>query len=276
MSDADVSIIIPPATVQAVIDHTAAFLAQNGVELEAKIRERNLDEKGLKKFAFFNPKNPYHGYYKFRLENGADAIVPTSADDAALASEEQASVNAEIRRQRALAAQVADAASVAAAAAAAPANDGGVDAGVKRAKTLDAALKRHQEACTAVGGAVDVTKEDELLAAVQKCTVAFPTVNVSVLEIEACKMTAQYVARNGEHLISMLDEQKFNDEVFGFLKPSHVLYTCFCKLVDAYSQIIHMGASKAKQMHVDAESAFEAWRNRRRPPGGQGEEFAGQ
>lgn len=60
------TIILPPPAIKAIVDKTAAFVAKatNPAMLEDKFRER---EKTDKRFAFFNPADPYHAYYADRL-----------------------------------------------------------------------------------------------------------------------------------------------------------------------------------------------------------------
>lgn len=59
-------IIIPPPEIRAIVDKTSLFVVtKGGLELEAKIRERN---SGDPKFAFLNPTDPYNRYYLLKLD----------------------------------------------------------------------------------------------------------------------------------------------------------------------------------------------------------------
>lgn len=48
----------------AIVDKTATFVAKNGVEFENKIKEK---EAMNAKFAFLNPADPYHAYYRHKV-----------------------------------------------------------------------------------------------------------------------------------------------------------------------------------------------------------------
>lgn len=71
-----IGIIYPPPEVRNIIDRTSEFIARNGVDFEVKIRE---NEKGNPKFNFLNDADPYHVYYKHRIEEikqGKVNLVP--------------------------------------------------------------------------------------------------------------------------------------------------------------------------------------------------------
>ncbi|KAF9448336.1 hypothetical protein P691DRAFT_705044, partial [Macrolepiota fuliginosa MF-IS2] len=59
--------ILPPPEIKAVIDKTATFVAnsQNPPQFEDKIRE---NQRSDPKFSFLNPVDPYHAYYRHRLD----------------------------------------------------------------------------------------------------------------------------------------------------------------------------------------------------------------
>ena len=47
-----------------IVDKTANFVARNGPEFEARIRQ---NEQNNAKFNFLNPGDPYHAYYQHRV-----------------------------------------------------------------------------------------------------------------------------------------------------------------------------------------------------------------
>lgn len=47
------------------MDKTASFVARNGPEFEARIRQNEL---GNPKFNFLNAGDPYHAYYQFKVK----------------------------------------------------------------------------------------------------------------------------------------------------------------------------------------------------------------
>ena len=64
-SHAPAGIVIPPSTVRKIIETTAAFVARNGDTFEQVVMAKN---PGSNKTAFIKPDDPYHPYYKWRLE----------------------------------------------------------------------------------------------------------------------------------------------------------------------------------------------------------------
>ncbi|EIN03609.1 hypothetical protein PUNSTDRAFT_77803 [Punctularia strigosozonata HHB-11173 SS5] len=60
-------LILPPPEIKSVIDRTAQFVARsaNPPQFEDKIRENQRNDP---KFSFLNPADPYHAYYRHRLE----------------------------------------------------------------------------------------------------------------------------------------------------------------------------------------------------------------
>ncbi|XP_066246637.1 splicing factor 3A subunit 1 [Euwallacea similis] len=59
-----VGIIYPPPEVRNIVDKTASFVARNGPEFEARIRQNEL---GNPKFNFLNTGDPYHAYYQHKV-----------------------------------------------------------------------------------------------------------------------------------------------------------------------------------------------------------------
>ncbi|KAG8747630.1 SF3a splicing factor complex subunit [Ceratobasidium sp. 414] len=76
--------IYPPPDIRAIIDRTAAFVARsaNPPQFEDKIRESQRNEP---KFSFLNSADPYHAYYRHRIqkveEGEDDQTVTTTTKD---------------------------------------------------------------------------------------------------------------------------------------------------------------------------------------------------
>ena len=70
-----IGIIYPPPEVRNIIDRTAEFVARNGAAYEAKVRD---SETGNNKFNFLYPADPYHNYYRHRVNEFKEGkAVPT-------------------------------------------------------------------------------------------------------------------------------------------------------------------------------------------------------
>ncbi|XP_077456664.1 splicing factor 3A subunit 1 [Stigmatopora argus] len=73
-----VGIIYPPPEVRNIVDKTASFVARNGPEFEARIRQNEINNP---KFNFLNPNDPYHAYYRHKVTEFKEgkALEPSAA-----------------------------------------------------------------------------------------------------------------------------------------------------------------------------------------------------
>lgn len=60
-----IGIIYPPPELRNIVDKTASFVARNGTDFEARIRQ---NEANNPKFNFLNHGDPYHAYYEHKVE----------------------------------------------------------------------------------------------------------------------------------------------------------------------------------------------------------------
>ncbi|XP_049842965.1 splicing factor 3A subunit 1 isoform X2 [Schistocerca gregaria] len=96
-----VGIIYPPPEVRNIVDKTASFVARNGPEFEARIRQ---NEIGNPKFNFLNFGDPYHAYYQhkvkdFREGRGQEPSGPPTAPKASALAPSQQQKQQEILKQ---------------------------------------------------------------------------------------------------------------------------------------------------------------------------------
>ncbi|GAB0097393.1 splicing factor 3A subunit 1 [Sergentomyia squamirostris] len=71
-----IGIIYPPPEVRNIVDKTASFVARNGPEFEARIRQ---NEIGNPKFNFLNAGDPYHAYYQHKVVEFRDGKTTDAA-----------------------------------------------------------------------------------------------------------------------------------------------------------------------------------------------------
>lgn len=62
-----------------------------------------------------------------------------------------------------------------------------------------------------------------------------PLTNV---DADVIKLTAQFVARNGQKFLQGLTEREQRNPQFDFLKPTHGLFSYFTQLVESYSKVL--------------------------------------
>ncbi|XP_014098731.1 splicing factor 3A subunit 1 isoform X3 [Bactrocera oleae] len=105
MSGPIIGIIYPPPEVRNIVDKTASFVARNGPEFEARIRQNEL---GNAKFNFLSTGDPYNAYYRHKVNEyreGKDA----SGGPSVVTSVKQLSVtSAAQQKQQELLKQVAE------------------------------------------------------------------------------------------------------------------------------------------------------------------------
>jgi splicing factor 3A subunit 1 len=65
-----------------------------------------------------------------------------------------------------------------------------------------------------------------------------PHPKIPTVDYEIIKLTAQFVARNGQKFLLSLTERETDNPQFDFLKPNHTHFAYFTSLVDAYTKII--------------------------------------
>ncbi|KAK3237352.1 hypothetical protein CYMTET_52569 [Cymbomonas tetramitiformis] len=73
-----VGIIHPPPDIRSIVDKTAQFVGRNGPEFEKRILA---NEKNNAKFNFLIPTDPYHPYYRFKVDEARqeDGGIPDAA-----------------------------------------------------------------------------------------------------------------------------------------------------------------------------------------------------
>lgn len=85
-------------------------------------------------------------------------------------------------------------------------------------------------------------------------------------DVEVIKLTAQYTAVNGKDFLSGLASREARNPQFDFLKPTHILFSYFTSMVDAYAKVVAPSSElkervkhKAKdRVHV-LEGAVRRW-----------------
>lgn len=63
-------------------------------------------------------------------------------------------------------------------------------------------------------------------------------VGLSELDMDVMRLTAQFTAVNGRDFLAGLAQREQRNPQFDFLKPTHMLFSYFTSLVDAYCKIL--------------------------------------
>jgi splicing factor 3A subunit 1 len=75
-------VVEPSAEIKTIIDKTASFVARNGPEFEARIK----NEQNNAKFSFLQPNDPFNPYYRAKIVELGGTVAPVASSGAASAS----------------------------------------------------------------------------------------------------------------------------------------------------------------------------------------------
>eukprot|EP01016_Furgasonia_blochmanni_P005767 TRINITY_DN12269_c0_g1_i3.p1 TRINITY_DN12269_c0_g1~~TRINITY_DN12269_c0_g1_i3.p1 ORF type:complete len:237 (-),score=48.23 TRINITY_DN12269_c0_g1_i3:72-782(-) len=199
-----VGLIIPPAEIRKFADKTAEFVAKNGSSFEELVMK---SEANNPRFSFLKPNDPYRAYYEHKVIEFSRALVePKQPEIAPL--EPVNEVNEAM----------------------VPDNNNGQNSMI----SSDAA-ESISIANIAMVQKRDVKKElkkDLKPPSPDQYTIETPT--VAQIDMDIIRLTAQFVAKNGQKFLTALTEREKQNPQFDFLKPTHQLFALFTSYVDAY------------------------------------------
>jgi len=270
-------IIRPPPDIRAVADRTALFVSKNGRAFEHKILN---SEKGkTPKFAFLHDASPFHAYYENRIrfyeEGGTDEEEKRKEEEEkkrrALEEEERA---AKLKEE-------ADAAAAAAKKKETKMKASAVDPVARALLACRSKISDARTARSAAAAAADATskeaedesaenqiKEPEATGPQPPPTLRFVSLaapaNLTPLEVEVIKLTAQYVALSDkgsgpakrDNFLSNLTLREWTNPEFMFLQPRHAHFAYFTALVDGYRSFLPGGEEYERmqnKMKMDAK-----------------------
>lgn len=84
--------------------------------------------------------------------------------------------------------------------------------------------------------------------------------NLSTIENDNIKLTAQFVAQNGQMFLIALTEKEKKNPHFQFLKPTHQQFPYFTSLIDSYSRIINFSREDEEEIMkrlADKQAVFQ-------------------
>merc|ERR1712228_1162276 len=77
---------------------------------------------------------------------------------------------------------------------------------------------------------------------------------IAPMDMDIIKLTAQFVARNGQKFLIGLTQRESRNPQFDFLKPTHALFGYFTSLVDAYTKCLMPNKDEVEKLTKFAES----------------------
>merc|ERR1719353_2003321 len=80
---------------------------------------------------------------------------------------------------------------------------------------------------------------------------------IAPMDMDMIKLTAQFVARNGQKFLIGLTQRESRNPQFDFLKPTHALFGYFTSLVDAYTKCLMPNKDEVEKLKKCAASSME-------------------
>merc|ERR1712066_1037542 len=80
---------------------------------------------------------------------------------------------------------------------------------------------------------------------------------IAAMDMDIIKLTAQFVARNGQKFLIGLTQRESRNPQFDFLKPTHALFGYFTSLVDAYTKCLMPNKDEVEKLKKCVASPSE-------------------
>lgn len=249
LNDTPMGIIVPPPEIRKIIDKAAELVGRYGSSIEATIQN---EEKNLPKFSFLREGDPYRPYYLQKAKENAKATIK-------IPSGQTQNLN-EMDNEKFL----------------------GRKTGYNTIKREDEDKKsNYNTSGLNTSDGINKSKkslqiQDELRKIIEEkkmnkfmsyeikpplkdqFSISHP--NISSIDMDVIKITAQFVARNGQKFLTGLSEREIRNPQFDFLKPQHNLFGYFTYLVESYAKCLRKDENfwnKANLYLNDRESIFK-------------------
>ena len=248
-------IIRPPPDIRAVADRTALFVSKNGRAFETKIL--NSAKGKTPKFAFLHGHSPFHAYYENRIvfynEGGTDEEEKLKEEEEKLKKQKEEEERAQQKSKEKEETAAKEAKKEAARKASA------VDPVARALLTGRAKIEDANRAATAAkdnenqdgGNTITASTTGPIPPPSLKHVSLLAPANLTPLEVEVIKLTAQYVALSerkdtgaaprADNFLSNLTLKEWANPEFQFLQPRHAHFAYFTALVDGYRTFLPGG-----------------------------------
>ena len=208
---AGISMIYPPPETKKVIDKAATLVAHYGIQVETSMKEDP-------NFSFINKSDPYYPYYQSKILQSKEELRQNLSKkiEEYYSQENTNNDNQEFLNKKRK-------------------EDNLIEL-EKEAKEL---LKE------AMQDKIDLLKSDKNLNNLDKIPQLVPDMfsvpqpNISGTELDIIKISAQFVAKNGQKFLSDLIRREKDNPQFDFMKPQHTLFGYFTFLVGCYAKILN-------------------------------------
>ena len=210
---AGISMIYPPPETKKVIDKAATLVAQYGIQVETSMKEDP-------NFSFINKKDPYYLYYQSKILQSKEELRQNlSKKIEEYYSQENKNTNNE--------------------------NQEFLNKKRKEDNLIELEKEAKELLKEAMQDKIDLLKSDKNLNNLDKIPQPVPDMfsvpqpNISGTELDIIKISAQFVAKNGQKFLSDLIRREKDNPQFDFMKPQHTLFGYFTFLVGCYAKILN-------------------------------------
>merc|ERR1740138_583563 len=123
----------------------------------------------------------------------------------------------------------------------------------QKAKDEEKKRKKDQLKALTMGG--EKKKKVAKPPAPDQYTVSHPY--IAPMDMDIIKLTAQFVARNGQKFLIGLTQRESRNPQFDFLKPTHALFGYFTSLVDAYTKCLMPNKDEVEKLKKCSSQPME-------------------
>ena len=223
-----ISMIYPPPETKKVIDKAATLVAQYGLQVEASMKEDP-------NFSFINKENSYYPYYQLKIKESKEELKKNLEQKLKELYKEDNNSNNNILLNKKRKKED---------------NNNNIEEIEKEAKELIKEamkdkidiLKKESEINVNLNSKENKSSSSSLnnnnnIPAPTQFSVPVP--NISGTELDIIKISAQFVAKNGQKFLSDLIKREKDNPQFDFMKPQHTLFGYFTFLVGCYAKILN-------------------------------------
>ncbi len=213
LNERPIGVIIPPPETKKMIDKAAELVARYGSSVETTFKN---DQTNLPKFTFLNVNDPYRPYYDQKINE----LIKLSNKDVNLNLNNTNNTNNQKDPNKFLGKKT-DSSS-----------QSNINPLNSRNNSIQNELRKMIE-----DKRLEKAQLNELKPPSQdQFSISHP--NISSLDMDIIKATAQFVARNGQRFLTGLSEREMKNPQFDFLKPQHNLFGYFTYLVESYAKCL--------------------------------------
>jgi splicing factor 3A subunit 1 len=198
-----IAMIYPPPETKKVIDKAATLVAQYGIQVETSMKEDP-------NFSFINKTDSYYPYYQKKISEAKEELKKNLEEICTKKNNEF------LNKKR-------------------------KEDNIELEKETKVLLKEAMQDKINLLKNIKTSEQDQekKIQPISQPQFSVPTPNISGTELDIIKISAQFVAKNGQKFLSDLIRREKDNPQFDFMKPQHTLFGFFTFLVGCYAKILN-------------------------------------